>query len=106
MAPMRLRGLVLAVVVLAGGCGSGEGRTDQEQVCRDLAEYARAGQRPEDRAALVEKIGKRVNGADQRLRDAYGGLQRTLGGSESGFQLAADVFAKTCQDLGVNINAG
>jgi len=97
--------MLLVAVLLLAGCGGGGSRTDDEEVCRALAVYARDGQRAGDREALVRDIGRRVGGADQRLRDAYGGLQRTLGGSESGFQLAVDVFAKTCQDLAVDINS-
>ena len=93
-----------ALLFVLAGCGGSdpadEVAKNNELVCDEFAAHAKAGLPEDSRSDVVESIGEIIDLADPKLKDAYEGLQRQVGGSDSGYQQAADVFAETCFDLG------
>ncbi len=92
------RGLLAALALLTVmGCAAAD---SSELACDDFAGHARDGLPAAERAETVRSVGEVVGNADQSLQDAHAGLVRTVGGSDSGYQLAADTFAQACFDNG------
>lgn len=109
---MRARAAVLAALVLVlGACSSGSSSSgggggkgplldSTDVVCTQFAEHAKAGLPRADRADVVASMGEVIDNADAGVRDAFAPLQRTVGGSDGAYRLAADGFAQACFDAG------
>ena len=100
-----LLGLLLTAACSSAGAGADGGRgllDSTETVCDDFAAHAKAGLPADQRLKVVRSIGEVIGNADQRLRDAYPPLQRTAGGTDSSYRLAADGFAAACFKTGWN----
>lgn len=100
---MKRTVVAAALTVALTGCGGG-GEADllssTESICDEFAAHSKAGLPAEERTEVVESIGKAIGNADQKLKDAYGPLENTADGSDSGYRTAADGFAQACFDAG------
>lgn len=96
--------LALATTLTLTACSSSttpETPDEAMQVaCTDFAEWAQDGQDPAKRQQITDQTGEHIAKTDQRLQDAHAGLVRTVDGADDTWQLASDVFASTCMDLG------
>lgn len=90
---------MVGLVLLLAGCGGGGG-SGTEAACDRFAEHAKADLPADDRAQTVRDVGELLDGAEQAVREGHDALVRTVGGSDSSYQLAADTFAQACFDAG------
>ena len=99
MRKLLVCGCAGAVLATAAACGGGS-MDSTDSVCDEFAAHAKAGLPEADRAKVVASMGKVIDNADQKVRDAYPGLQRAVDKPDSTYQKAADVFAQSCFDAG------
>lgn len=93
--------ILAAVAVLAlAGCGEAPAMDSTELVCDEFAAHAKAGLPEAERTSVVESMGEIIGNADQRVKDAYPGLQNSADEPGEAYQTAADTFAQACMDAG------
>ncbi|MFW6091367.1 MAG: hypothetical protein ACODAF_05780 [Actinomycetota bacterium] len=71
-----------------------------EAVCDEFAAHAEAGLPADQRAEVVEEIGRHIDGAAEIVSSNFDALQRSVDAPDSQYELAADVFAQSCFDAG------
>lgn len=106
--PMRshtLAALTVAAALTLTACSSSSAAPETPEdamtaSCDVFAKWASDGQPADERDQLITDTGEYITLADQRLQDAHAGLVRTVTEPDQTWQLASDVFASVCMDLG------
>lgn len=92
---------ITVAAALTAGCSSSSEMLDStELVCDEFATFAQDGRPADQRSDVISSIGEVIGNADQRLKDYYATLTNTVNGPANAQELADDVFAQTCFDVG------